>query len=282
MQNSPDSSHPEIGKVEVRRKIGEELRSVREFRELTLDQVTKITKISKQSIKHIESGNWSFLPPTYIKAFIQSIAEAVGMESKDFQTRLDELFKHISPTSATPLPLQGAEKEFDYRTEGFVAWLEQHKSILFYSALSIIVIVWGVFYLSGTERSSKHLSVKVLDEKLEISTEPVSESLADTATTEIKPKVVIPVKPSRQTENYELTVYAVDTCYVKISQQDSTLYERTLWPRNLVNKDLDGIIKLSLGNAPGIRLILNGDTLPDFAPGRRVRMVRLNKDGFVP
>ena len=79
-----------------------------------------------------------------------------------------------------------------------------------------------------------------------------SEPAVDTTdTVVVKPQVVTPIPvPTPQVETYELTVYAVDTCYVKIEDADSVIYERTLWPRNRVTEELKDEVKVSLGN-PG-------------------------------
>ena len=84
--------YPEIGSIEVRKKIGEEIRSAREFQQLSVDQVAEMTKINKRYIEAIEKGDWSFLPPTYVRAFITTAAVTAGLEAAEMENRLRDVF----------------------------------------------------------------------------------------------------------------------------------------------------------------------------------------------
>ncbi len=281
-RSSGKGRYPEAGSIEVRRKIGEEIRSAREFQQLTVAQISVSTKISAHYIESIEKGDWSFLPPTYIKAFIRTVAIEAGLEPKDIDSRLDEIFVAEPTTLTDTRAAQTIDEKREYKPTGAVAWAEQHRSILFYSLVAVVVVVIIGLYILNPSRSPERIAENLLEVSKETTPQVVEDTLIDTTTTStITPAESIPEPITPVVETYQLEIYAIDTCYVKITQEDSIIYERTLWPRNRVIRELADPVKLSLGNAMGVRLIVDSDSLPPFQPGRRVRVARVDKDGFI-
>ena len=80
---------------------------------------------------------------------------------------------------------------------------------------------------------------------------------------------------------FSIDISCSDTCYTKIELGDSIIYEQTLWPGNVVNLNPTDPVKVSLGNAPGVRIVVNGNELAAFPEGRRVRVIKLGRDGIV-
>jgi len=279
---SQRGKYPEVGVRAVRLKIGEELRSAREFKQLTIEQVSAVTKVNTRFIDSIEKGNWSFLPPTYVKAFIYTLAETVGLETEKIEARIDEIFSEVTAAAIATKSVSAEEVDGGFKPSDSFIWSE-HRSMIFYGLLVVVVLILIVIFLRSPHRSNTPLAESLLEGKRGSISTIVGDAQSDTAGSPLISKETTPEKPEPQpvTETYPLEIYAVDTCYVKIMQGDSIIYERTLWPRNRIRKKLDNIVKLSLGNAPGVRLIVNHDTLPAFPRGRRVRVVRLNGDGFV-
>ena len=51
----------------------EEFKAARKSKRLSVNDVVKATKIQKEYIKAIESGNFDILSPVYIRLFIKSL-----------------------------------------------------------------------------------------------------------------------------------------------------------------------------------------------------------------
>ncbi len=64
-------------------KFGQYLKSIREMNNLSIDDVSNITKIDKKFIIEMENGNFEFQTPVFIKAFIKSYAKAVNLDPDD-------------------------------------------------------------------------------------------------------------------------------------------------------------------------------------------------------
>ncbi|HHE46903.1 MAG TPA: helix-turn-helix domain-containing protein [Bacteroidetes bacterium] len=281
-RSSGKGRYPEIGSIEIRRKIGEEIRSAREFQQLSIEQTSASTKINARYIECIEKGDWSFLPPTYVRAFIRTVATASGLEPQEIDRRLEEIFG----TDSFALPVAGqaspAENQNEYKPAGTLAWADQHRSIIFYSLITVVVVILIALYLTSPKHSPERIAEKLLETPKKPVPEVKKDTLVDTTSLSVTTREkAIPAPIVSAPETYRLELLALDTCYVKITQGDSLVYERTLWPRNRVIRELADPVKLSLGNAMGIRLIVDNDTLPEFPPGRRVRVARIGKEGFI-
>ncbi len=64
--------------------VGERLRSAREARGMSLDDVATMTRVPIRHLQHIEKGEWDSLPAiTYSVGFARSYAKAVGLNGSE-------------------------------------------------------------------------------------------------------------------------------------------------------------------------------------------------------
>jgi cytoskeletal protein RodZ len=270
--------YPEIGTPEVRRQIGKDLKSAREFQEMSLEQVMAITKINVRFLESIEEGKWGFLPPTYVKAFIRAYSSAVGLGLDKLSNRLDELF------SVAVMPTAKVKPTFSYESEqtddvvpdtegGMFSWADRNRTVVFFGIVAIIAVLLIAYYLTRQTEAPQAVYQDTQETNDQKAPAPV-----DTA----RP-VAIPVKPDTtkpKATTFKLKLTSSDTCYVKIEHNDAVIFERTLWPGNHEELQPPYPVRMSLGNAPGIRLEVNGDTLAPFPNNRRLRVFQLGPDGI--
>ena len=81
--------------------FGEWLRETREARGLTLDDITRETKIPVRNLEALEHGNLSAIPAFYQRAEVRAIARAVGVDEGLAVGRLDSA---IAPVVVRPKP----------------------------------------------------------------------------------------------------------------------------------------------------------------------------------
>lgn len=88
-------------------ELGVKLKEARESKELTLEDVQRLTKIQKRYLEAIEDGNLSIMPGKfYTRAFIRQYAEAVGLDPEilmdEYKSELpaspDEEYVNVSRT----------------------------------------------------------------------------------------------------------------------------------------------------------------------------------------
>ena len=94
--------------------IGGQLRSAREKRELSVEDIARLLKLSPHQVVSIESGDWSHLPgKTIVRGFVRNYARLVGIDGDRLMGEMDGLGVHHSPqlqlTTGVPvnLPREG-------------------------------------------------------------------------------------------------------------------------------------------------------------------------------
>ena len=71
--------------------VGEQLRTAREAKGLSLDDLAAQTRIPLRHLASIETGDWEHLPaPTYTIGFAKSYAGAVGLDRTEIGNQLRE------------------------------------------------------------------------------------------------------------------------------------------------------------------------------------------------
>jgi cytoskeleton protein RodZ len=72
--------------------LGEYLRRERELRQISLEEVAEGTKIAIYRLRAMEAGRWEDLPAeVFIKGFIKSYAEFIGLVPEDVILRYQEI-----------------------------------------------------------------------------------------------------------------------------------------------------------------------------------------------
>jgi transcriptional regulator with XRE-family HTH domain len=74
----------------------EELRKARESQNISLDDLTAATRISKKFLKAIEDGEFSMLPQIYIRAFIRDYAREVGLNPDEVIKKYEHVIMPLS------------------------------------------------------------------------------------------------------------------------------------------------------------------------------------------
>lgn len=75
------------------RDVGLRLREAREAREMSLEDIARITRIPRATLEAIEEGDTTGMPPVvYVRGFVRSYATTVGLDA-------NELLHQLSPTS---------------------------------------------------------------------------------------------------------------------------------------------------------------------------------------
>lgn len=85
--------------------LGEFLRRAREARGLTLDGLTRQTRIPRRHLEAIEGGSLTWVPEFYQRAEVRAIARAVGVGEQLALSRLQTAVRPVeAPADAAPAP----------------------------------------------------------------------------------------------------------------------------------------------------------------------------------
>src|SRR5690348_7142871 len=85
-----DTVDPDLAEEDIP-TVGQRLRSAREERGLSLEDVASQTRIPQRHLESIENARWDDLPaPTYTTGFAKSYASAVGLDRTEIGDQLRE------------------------------------------------------------------------------------------------------------------------------------------------------------------------------------------------
>ncbi len=68
--------------------IGRYLASQRELRGISLDELAARTKIPRRNLERLESGAFDAQPDGFVRGFVRTVAEALGLDSKEAVMRM--------------------------------------------------------------------------------------------------------------------------------------------------------------------------------------------------
>ncbi len=172
-----------------------ELKRAREDQRLTLADVADTTLINIKFLEEIERGNVSFMPRTYVRAFVRDYAKAVGLNPDEIMKMMDD------PSSSVPIKPQPKKEEpalppivesppsISSAKTGEVA---KPKTTRVVTAVIVLLAVcaalWNLLTPSGEKPVEEKSFEEVMQEQIradslsKLQTAPPEESLPDTLT----------------------------------------------------------------------------------------------------
>ncbi|HXX57127.1 MAG TPA: RodZ domain-containing protein [Thermodesulfovibrionales bacterium] len=237
--------------------IGEILKKKREALGLDLKEIGASLRIRNEYLQALEEENFEKLPPeVYIRGYIREYADLLGIDP-------EPLISAYAKQQSTPHGEIQPEPS------------PQKKSNLFPLILFILsgaVIVSAIFMLFVRTKEAPvggnaivHISPPVQTQPEQKSAE-ISDLPSDRKNEEDKPSGVTP-------KQYVLQVSATDVTWLRIELDDGKSEEVLLKPgesKDWTSKEGFG---LKIGNAGGVRLIVNGEDMG--TPGNKGEVVKL-------
>lgn len=91
---------------------GKFLKKERETRNISLEEISKFTKVREHYLKAIEEDQYELLPATpYVKGFLNVYATYLTLDPKDIVLQYENYQKSLIPPEPIGLPPQAAQKK---------------------------------------------------------------------------------------------------------------------------------------------------------------------------
>lgn len=255
----------------------EELKAAREFKKVTLEEISSTTKINITFLQALEDGCWDILPEPYIKGFLKAYAQCVGMNVFKVLKKYDELEKGVEPTEEElaegepklappeppPPPVRSRFPAVKVRTYG-----------LLYGLLVVAIVVVGIILLSGRDS-------EVSEEPTQAQQEGTGPATTDTS----EMQGVVPVAPpsgGAEAVQEPFTVFASfeEPCYVEIVLDDSVTRDYLFQAGQSRTWRPIKSLWLKIGNAGGARVTFNGQELGVLGARNQVATLTLGREGI--
>lgn len=273
---------------ETAQEIAQELIRQRELRGLNVAQLSAKTKIAERFIEAMEQGEFTFLPPVYVRAFLRTLSLELGLDPEVMIRRYRSLIgqpeaeavadepttKAQVPPTAIPSGQESyglSKKEPPVREQ---AGGDKRALIIGSMALIACVVLAVYFLLLQPAEETPLLDTGTVVEKIEPG--------ASADTTLLIPLNETPSAQIPATEELQLAIKISDSAWVRIVYQDS-LVEEGVFTEGLSRSWLSPErFYLKIGNAGGIRLILDGQDLGLTGEKGQVVTIAVTKEGIAP
>ena len=253
--------------------FGESLRSARESREISLEEVSRATRISVRLLESIERERFDQLPGGVFRtSFVRQYAQAVGLD--EAQTVAE--FKRLSPPQESNLeehfgiePSKSRiEIPFDLAkiAEDATELYRRHRPLVAVVLSACLALLLGttVYWAWPTESGGDSASTAARPS----AGEP---SLASTAP--------LPGDATRD-EGIQVELSILEKVWVRATADGKRVWERTLRRGDQRSIEAAQSIRLLVGNAGGLTVELNGRPMPRIGPRGHVRRVLFTSSGM--
>lgn len=232
--------------------LGDKLRNLREEQGLSREQLYSRTKILVKYIKALEDGRWDLLPgQIYLKPFVKSIAEALGVDYKELYTLIDKTNYQKQNEE-----IKSQNKKFDYR------WLVALLMIV----LTALVVLLLHPSMSGDKRHTEDVNLSITPDK-----DTIKENSKRHST---KLDISSDFIRNRSFNTLELT--ATDTVWLMLIAGTDTLYTGILSPGKKINRESFKPFELVMGKSNCLEVVYNSHKLDNEGYLRNRRRIKFS------
>ncbi len=256
--------------------VGIVLKETRVARKISLEEVSKHTKIHVNILKMIEADEFKSLGAVYSKSFLKLYAEYLNLDRDALIRRFENEQKLDDFSGGKKLKIpeeQQISNVMQFPAEPLKKAGELFKKINFKYVLIFILCFFcivGIRKLARVRKSARQMAVAVdtLDKKAPIKKQAPA------------PKQAV-VSSKKEHEKIVLVVRAKQKCWLQVKVDGKIAYQSVLSSGAAESWQAKEKIELWLGNAGGIELELNGKLLEKIGrPGQTLKNVIVTRDGL--
>lgn len=260
--------------------IGAKLRQERIGRGLTVDDISRDTRISPRYLAAIEADDFSNLPGLiFVRNFVRQYAVALELDPDPL---LAELPKQDEASVHLPNPPERRHSSWRSSYDGD----RQLRSLLSSLVWLLVAGCAGAVGYMHFNRTA-HLAPRHVEPASTPSSPIASASPAAGAATaqndadqSAPAAAVVPAPaPALPTAPVQVSLTAHAAAWIQITADGKTAFEGTLQPDEKRDISAAELVKILTGNAGALTISLNGKTLDSLGPIGQVRTVRLTAEG---
>jgi cytoskeleton protein RodZ len=273
-------------------EFGQELVAARTARGLTLEQIADVTKISLSYLRAMEAGDWEFLPAPYMEAFLKAYGEAVGMNVPKIVKRYREMV-HTQPKS--PIPSESGTAPNPSPTEETDAGKKPSKSWLIYAITGLVILAAAAvaYYLQHKSASPGAVSAPLEYERLTSKSDSTRQVVSDSArkvdslghrldslgALKVTPDSLL-AAPKEVPTGIRLTGRAIRPCWIRATLDKKKIQDILLAAGDTIAWRAGKEVELVVGNAGGLELEMDGQSLGLMGPPGKVVTVLISPEGI--
>jgi cytoskeleton protein RodZ len=277
-----------------------DLKKIRESLGMSLDEISRVTRIGTSALEAIEEGVFDLLPePIYARSFIESYARVIGIESEKILSRYNSYVEREKRFEGSKKPRKQS-------------WLWLHASSIIWCIVFLCVISFFAFsYLykdyEATRESENGQALEKPQSGPVVREIPLSESVENKVASKIEidtvekaPEADVVLPEERSTEGevvtalpesgqdvaqakvseepYLLEIKATEWTWMQIRTDEREPSEVLLKPGETIKREATNKFSLVVGNAQGVDITFDGKSLGQLGGQGEVIRLTLPRD----
>lgn len=251
--------------------IGERLRSVREGKGLSLEDVQKATKIHPNTINDLEKGRLEDkVGEAYVRAFIKNYAAYLGMDAKSIMAEYSSRRNTTEKSDTGIVKDEPRKKEQAPRKK---APQKNSNTEFIRSVTAILVSIAVIFALIlGLVKLGQHAKAAFANIKIKKSTVSRKAEQPPPAV-----KIIIPIPKQ---DKLTLSVAVSADVWLKVIADGKVVFHKTLSRKSKETWKAEKEIRLAeIGKPEALKLNVNGREI-DFSDNRLSRSILITQEGI--
>ena len=273
--------------------FGEGLKSEREKRKITLDEVANATKISTRMLRAIEQEKFDLLPGgIFNKSFVRSYARHLGLNEDEIVGNYLEAFRASHPQEQIPLsPEAEARKIMEQRIH---LQQEQPRAAARVPwgivALALLLVALGLV-LWNLRSKSEATAPAVVFVKPDTNSAPTASSASPVSTEPPKPVAETrsiapdagssPGVPAPSSGSFRVIIRAHEDSWIQITADGKEILEDTITGQSEKSINAHNELTIKAGNIGGLEFWFNGQKLPPQGEPDQVKTLTFDSAGIV-
>jgi cytoskeleton protein RodZ len=235
--------------------IGRYLQNHRKAKNIPLEAVSRLTRISMSSLRHIEDEEWDSLPsPVFVRGFLRAFAEAIGADPEEVLRRYD-LSRQIG------IQHERSRNQYQSNTNFWVR--------LLLTAVSIAILIGATIYVAKWMEGDDSGEAQTLESNSTETGEVAVGAANPAPVTEVNmPESSVAISPAiEQPKELTLVVSAVEATRFRVIADTRKSEQFDLKPGDELTLKAESQFNLLIDNAAGVHLVFNGQAV--VLTGRR-------------
>lgn len=239
----------------MKESVGENLRKVRLEKGISLEEAHKKTKLHLNILNALEEDNLINFSPVYIKGFLKIYCEFLGLDARDYIAD----YKEPKPIASVKENKQASKASILKATTAKIVYSKTSRIKI----KKILVFILAVFLLFGLFRLGKIVSLK--HKARENKTQKINLFKEEAKTLSI----------------ITLGIRAREDCWIKIVADGRIVFQSVLKKGRSEVWNAKDKVELSLGNAGGVAVEVNGKIISSLGKkGEVVRNILITKEAL--
>jgi len=266
------------------KQLSAELVKAREEIRLTPEQVAIKIKMDFKFLQKMESGDFSFLPDIFLKAFLREYAKCVGLneqtvlqkyqfakEGKPLELPYEEPENprtETSHVSTSPILITDDHLQTSYSPEKKFSFTS--KQLISVGGGALIIFAALIYWFVIKQNADVIITERPYEESIQENKERYEEEVLPADSSWV----------SGSSDSLVLAITSIDSSWLKIVSDDNTIKEYFLYPNTTIEIKAAAKFSMTIGNPTVVKFLLNNQPLEFNPSSTRREIIQITKAGI--